>query len=389
MTLRKLATLAVAAAVSTMPFPIVRAVAATVPAPVTGTAQAQGVRFYNVGAQGCDAQDTPDAPARAFRDGSGTIHLFAAASVDRAMTGRSFNTLKHDCSVVFQGEKSGNPADFDDADWLTSFWVMDGRTVFAIIHDEFHGWEHPGQCPSGDPSRCIATSLLGAISNDGGQHFYSVPGNAALGATPPYRYDPNQSAGFSYGNPTNIMKRGAYYYVMFNSQDPFASGHDGVCIGRTANLLDPAAWRIWDGSGFNIRSSDPYTTAIADPDKVGCHPVVPATGPGYAGSLSFLPSRRVYVLAMYSFGQDGNGKRAGTYILTSADLLHWSQPQLLLADDAIPSNQGGHQYYPSLIDPNSPDPNFGTIGRHPILFTTSEATDAADWSLWGRQVSLR
>jgi hypothetical protein len=34
---------------------------------------------------------------------------------------------------------------------------------------------------------------------------------------------------------------------------------------RTASLDDPASWRAWDGSGFNLHMTSPYVTGHATP----------------------------------------------------------------------------------------------------------------------------
>ena len=70
---------------------------------------------YDTGRDGCEPVDVPDAPAEAFRDASGTIHFFAASATNRAMLGRSFDTLQRDCTVVMKSTHDRDPS--HDADW--------------------------------------------------------------------------------------------------------------------------------------------------------------------------------------------------------------------------------------------------------------------------------
>ena len=71
--------------------------------------------------------------------------------------------------------------------------------------------------------------------------------------------------------------------------------------------------------------------------------------------------------------QDG-GPTGGVYYATSPDLLAWSDPAKLasavgpkswrcgVTDDAVE--------YPSLLDPDDPDPSFSSTSDHALLFMT-------------------
>jgi hypothetical protein len=77
----------------------------------------------------CTDTDTPDAPARAFRDYRGQVHLFATHDDNRALIGQGFDSLHHPCSIVFRGRHSAAPRDFSDRQWLTAFYTDDGRHI--------------------------------------------------------------------------------------------------------------------------------------------------------------------------------------------------------------------------------------------------------------------
>ena len=68
----------------------------------------------------CSPIDITDAPARAFRDADGQVHLIASHYVTRAMVGPSLDTVRHDCRRVMVSDLDGDPARFDDREWITA-----------------------------------------------------------------------------------------------------------------------------------------------------------------------------------------------------------------------------------------------------------------------------
>src|SRR3954466_4652541 len=84
----------------------------------------------------CDRADVPDAPARAFRDAVGNVHLYAANHHNRGLVGRDLHSVRPvGCSSAFHGAEMADPAAYDDRAWLTSFWTQDGQTVYALVHN--------------------------------------------------------------------------------------------------------------------------------------------------------------------------------------------------------------------------------------------------------------
>jgi hypothetical protein len=68
---------------------------------------------------------------------------------------------------------------------------------------------------------------------------------------------------------------------------------------------------------------------------------------------------------------DGALGPPGLYLTTSADLLHWSNPTLVVTVKELSAHdpKGSFLYaYFSLLDPSAPDLNFATIGDHPYLY---------------------
>src|SRR5437016_3782684 len=122
-------------------------------------------------------------------------------------------------------------------------WTPDGRTIYALVHDEYHGYEHSGQCPSGDVSRCSYTNVTGAVSIDGGRSYADAVGNRRTVATLPFRYDPNVSGAVGMFAPSNIIhaKDGYFYALVALGYPP----HEGACMIRTNDLSDTRSWRGW------------------------------------------------------------------------------------------------------------------------------------------------
>lgn len=94
----------------------------------------------------CSANDIPDAMARAFRDSTGTVHFITASPDLYQSLGPTLDSVRHSCDVAFSSANDPNPADYNDQSWLDSFYTIDGNTVAALTHMEYHGWGHPGEC---------------------------------------------------------------------------------------------------------------------------------------------------------------------------------------------------------------------------------------------------
>ena len=319
-----------------------------------------------VGARpGCDATDIPDAPARAIRLADGQVQLYATSSRNRLETGPDLLHVVHRCAVVMTGADDDDPAAYDDRAWLASPWTRDGRTIFAVVHNEFHGHRRPALCPSGRYMDCWFNALTEAVSSDGGRTFRRIgPARGALVAALPYRYDQVGIGHHGYFNPSGIVTlNGAQYMFAFATRA--GAQRSGNCLLRTTAIGSPDAWRAWGGAGFDVRFIDPYEEATP-PEAHVCAPVGlnglrwPVTG------LVRHEASGLFVALM----QDG-ARGGGFYYATSRDLLAWSAPALLMAGlgegawtcaDAPPLD------FPAVLDPGSLDRNFETIGATAMLY---------------------
>jgi hypothetical protein len=321
----------------------------------------------------CSPIDIPDSPARAFRDAQDRVHLIASHYVTRAMVGPSLDDVRHDCRLVMKSDLDGDPALFNDREWLTAPWTPDGRTVYALIHNEYQGDKHAGQCPSGVYLKCWYNSLTLARSVDGGRTFDQPPPPRHLIAAVPYRYRPDVGP-FGLFQPSNIVHRtdDGYWYALIHAA-AFGAQREGTCVMRTADLRDPGSWHAWDGSGYRVRFANPYESSGTD-GRI-CAPVSVDEIVGMTQSLTYNTYLDKYVLVSPA-GRPGPARGGvvwGFYYSTSDDLIDWSERKLIREATLVTSFECGDPnpvFFPSLLDPDSPSRNFETTGQRPYLYFT-------------------
>jgi len=331
---------------------------------------------FDTATQGCTFDDIPDVPARAFRDYRNVVHLFASSDTARAMTGSSLLTLTHTCTASFTSAKDAAPAHFRDHNWLDSFYTFDGRTIYSLVHSEYHGWEHPGMCASAAATathNCWYNTVTMATSLDGGLTFTQTTPAAQLVAAVPYQYDMGTLPGpVGYSSPTNIVQRGGYWYAFINNW-PFQAQRYGACLIRTNNIADPTSWRAWDGAGFKTQLINPYVTTSAQPSQHVCAPVA-MNAPNIlaeVSSISYHANSGAFIAIQAP--NDNRFGEPGIYVSASYDLIHWTVPSLIVSFATMQATEpaGSWQYgYVSLLDPASPDRNFVTVGNQPYVYYT-------------------
>jgi hypothetical protein len=336
------------------------------------------VAAFDTRKDSCEQIDIPDAPARAFRDYKGTVHLIASHYVTRAGLGNTLETVKHNCQIVFNSGRDGNIADFQDYTWLTTFYSVDGKKIVAFGHMEYHGWEHPGMCASkSDTPTCWYNVDTFQTSDDGGYHFTAPkpPGNYLLSL--PAKYQPNQGPE-GYSVDQNIVKVGNWYYDgVYSWAWPPGCGsgkgqhpclvQDGTCAIRSANILDPSSWRGWDGKDFTVTFADPYRGPVTDPKAHVCAQVPYLD---YANGVNYHEASHQFIATLWNQGSAGWGPQ-GVYFTTSPDFIHWSKPELALTLNQMLRREpeGNWSYaYVSLIDSKSDDRSFDTITDSPYLY---------------------
>ena len=256
-------------------------------------------------------------------------------------------------------------------EWISALYTRDGKTVYALIHNEYQGYKHGSTiCPSGVYEKCWYNAVTLAISTDGGRNFHHAPAPNQFVATIPERYKPNggQAGMFS---PSNIVRSpGGFYYSMVHT-----IGYDhkgGVCLMRTTDLANPRSWRGWDGSGFNLEFKDPYTSKDAGPQ---CTFIDHRDIQEMSTSLTYNTYLNKYVLVGYGTDYDRLSRRSvyGIYFSVSDDLLHWSGRRLL-KEVVLPWTYhcGGPDpnLYFSVLDPESTSRSYDRVGKTAYLYFT-------------------
>lgn len=346
--------------------PAVRAAEPAIALSVEGDAET----IFAWRSQRCDNQDIPDAPARAFRDARGFVRLFAPHFVNRALTGARLDDVAPNCRVAFVGGGNDDPAAFDDRIWLTSFHTTDGQTIHALGHAEFHGHLRRG-CAGGRYMDCWWNAVIQVVSTDGGETFRRAGPDRGLVAASPYPYDGAQGHPTGYFSASNIVEHDGWLYAFI-----FAAAQGvqrrGACLLRTDAVADPSRWRAWDGRAFAVRLSGAYAPAGGLPESRACSPIdgIPST----LTSLTQRPDGTF--IGLFAASRPlipGGATVTGVYAITSRDLLHWSEPQLLLAVPMMfnyPCDAAAVYAYPSLLDADSSSPTFATVGDRAFLYMT-------------------
>jgi hypothetical protein len=319
----------------------------------------------------CAPDDFADSPARAFRTADGRVRLIASHMEARAMAGPDLDHLRHDCRVLFAGRHDDDPGAYDDRAWILSPYTLDGRTVFALVHNEFHANLRPTLCPSHDYQRCWFNAVTFAVSRDGGTTFASPPRPDHLVMALPYRYPGEIGSRAGYFNPSNIVALDGFYYALVYAAS-YRDQRQGLCLIRTDHLEDPRSWRGWDGERFSVRFVDPYHETLEGGDAARAHVCAPVAPGRLTNSVSLVrhqPSGTF--IATMTASRPGTG--TGIYASLSRDLIAWSEPVLVRAVpifQGVTCNDVFSVGYPALLDPASTTRNFETVGAQGWLFMT-------------------
>lgn len=329
----------------------------------------------------CDPDDIPDTPARVFRDAQGHVQLIASHYINRRMSGSDLDHLTRDCTVIMSSHYDPDPAEFNDREWLHSFYTVDGTEVFALVHNEYQGHTHPGQCPSGEYFECWYNAVTLAVSNDGGESYDHARPPTHLVASIPYRYEPD-SGRTGLFQPSNIVydATDGYYYALTRVEQ-YGAHPRGTCVMRTTDLADPTSWRAWDGTGFDVQFVDPYLEVDEPSQGDTCQPVSYDKIGAMVESLTFSTYFDRYLLVGTGAPRDRNRSKvdsegeavSGIYYSLSDDLIHWTSPKLIMEIETRSTYHCGDLdpvAYPSVLDANSSSRNFETTGKQVYLYFT-------------------
>ncbi|NOZ04196.1 MAG: T9SS type A sorting domain-containing protein [FCB group bacterium] len=316
---------------------------------------------FDWSADSCEEVDIPDAPARAFRDADGKVQLIATHYINRRMIGDNINNVKRDCNVIMDSDLDTDPSQFNDHEWLMAPYTLDGSTIYALVHNEYQGdtWYN---------------SITFATSTDkGATYTHATPPNHLV-ASAPYVYEPNVSPYGVFGGSNIILNpNDGYYYVLFQVE-AYGLQDWGVAVARTLTLDDPASWRAWDGSGFNVQFINPYLNPNADPAEHIVQPISRDQIDKMQSSITYNTFFKKFVLVGPHVGDDpvtGN-LVYGFFYSFSDDLINWSRAQIIKEAKLwwTPWLSGDAYHYPSLIDTSDTTRNFEVTGQQAYLYYT-------------------
>ena len=177
-----------------------------------------------------------------------------------------------------------------------------------------------------------------------------------------------------YFAPTNIVRGsdGFFYSLLYAIPSQSNPNVHDPCAIRTDNLDDPASWRAWDGSGFNLRMTSPYLTGASAP---ACTFLKTNLGVGHIVYSTYLD--RYMHVGQARHLSDGRDP-CGIFYALSADLIHWSDQKLIAEAnvfdfcDTNPLGPGVLEpvkvYYSSIVDHGDTTINFERAGRTPYLY---------------------
>ncbi|HEX5994574.1 MAG TPA: hypothetical protein VFY84_05470 [Jiangellales bacterium] len=333
----------------------------------------------------CDAEDIPDLGARAYRGVDGQVTLVASHHEPRRFISASLDDVTRDCAVVVASELHGDPSRYTDRSWLAAPYTEDGQTVYALVHNEYHGHQHPGMCPQGAYEPCWYNAVTAYVSTDGGRTFAPAappPGHLVASAPQPF-----EAGAGPYGvfEPSNIIKHSDGMYYAFLRVVEARTQAQRICLIRTATLDDPASWRAWDGDDFGARFVDPYL------DPAGASSARPCAGLDINrlgvmnSSITFNTYLQRYVMVGVTASSVGGREVWGVHYSFSSNLIDWQIRRLLFEVELPWSYAPGDDnvyLYPVLLDPASDSRNFETTGERSYLyltrFNTREAGDRLD-----------
>ena len=319
--------------------------------------------------QACAPTQAADLPARAFRDDRGRVQLLLSHFDNFRMIGPSLGRLHVDCKPVMVSDERAEPSLYRDREWIASLYTKDGRTIWALVHDEYQGNQHPEQCPQGTYYRCWYNAITLAKSSDAGRSYRQVGGPVAAA---PYRYRPGIGPAGIFAPSNLVASSGGHLNALVRVRDP--DRRHGICLIRSRRIGPGSSWRGWDGIGFTGVFVNPYRQAPRP--RTDCEILEPGKIAEMSESLTFSTELERYLLvgmAPPPAEATGSARQTGIYYSTSKDLIHWSGRQLLLRAPTVGSYRCGGPSpiaYPSLVDPSSHSRTFATTGGRPYLYFT-------------------
>jgi len=326
---------------------------------------------FNWSKDRCFDENIPDSAARAFRSSDGLVNLYATHFRNVPLKGLMLDDVKPACHTQFAAAPDPNPENYGARIWLQTFYSADsGKNIYSLASSDYHGkWF--GNCTRKKASNhdCWMSAIVLAHSSDGGQSFsMASPPNHVI-ANSVEKYSSDQKGGAGFLTTSNIVKIDQYYYSLFYAA-AFKSQPGGNCLARTDNLADSKSWRAWNGNTFE---QPLYNGPQSRHAGAGCVPL--ANLPYKIRSLIWHAPSQGYI-ATFEVTHRAKGRSPRSDVTFSfawsSNLKDWSDPVAILTLEGA-SNCNSAQVagaYPSIIDSQSSDENFGTASGRAYLYYT-------------------
>ena len=288
--------------------------------------------------------------------------------------------------------------------WMVIPYTLDGVNVYSLVHNEYH------IIPENVTD--VYGNLTGAVSSNSAESFSlyqneSTSNQPVIVAPYPYTNPEGQGKGGMFAQ-TNIIKWGNYYYMLVNeSINNFAPNApaDVICMYRTPDISNFTSWRGWNQqtNAFDIALVESYPANLTNPESYFCS-AIPGLPAGFRFSWSYNVILHKFIIIGIDFNYNNTNQAAFIYTLANLDpntgvlspAGNTNEPSqlesysigLLRYVNSIESWQTNEsidaQFYPSILDPNSPklsdttaissvipgDLNFQYSGQSPYLYYT-------------------
>jgi hypothetical protein len=89
----------------------------------------------------CPGGGAPDLPIRVFRNAEGQVQFNLSGPTNFRMIGKGLDSVQIDCNPTIPSDLDPDPAKYNFVEWMGAVYTLDGNTVYALIHNEYHGEE--------------------------------------------------------------------------------------------------------------------------------------------------------------------------------------------------------------------------------------------------------
>ena len=200
---------------------------------------------------------------------------------------------------------------YNAKEWLASPWTPDGKTIYALVHNEYQGRRYLSGCTL--PVRVLVQLDHERRLDELGRDLHQHLAPAHLVATIPYQFTKDGPNG--YFTPSNIVRSGdGYFYAMFRANRKGAQ-QLGTCLMRTRDLSDPTSWRAWNGTSFTVQFVNPYIADRSTRPTTSARRSTSTASGLITESLTYNTYFKKWMLVGNSVGDPAHNKPPGRLLL--------------------------------------------------------------------------